>query len=101
VRLRVVVASVVAALAVVLLGAVAASAETTVVAQASPDPCATVFDRVCDPTEQRGFNEEQQPLPPGSDPPGHMIRSLVTIAFMAVLFFLYVAWALQRGTPRA
>jgi hypothetical protein len=93
---RLLIVVVLAVLAAVLLPSGVAFAQS-----ASPDPCATVFDRVCDPAEQRGFNEEQTPLPPGADPPGAMLRSLIMIVLLAVLFFVYVGWALQRGTPRA
>lgn len=56
-----------------------------------------VGQQVCE-GEGGGFIESKPPLDPKDDPPGQMTRSLIMIGLLALVFFLYVGWAFQRGT---
>ncbi|MCA1831558.1 MAG: hypothetical protein ABR548_12345 [Actinomycetota bacterium] len=68
-----------------------------VLAQESPADCG---GGVCTVDQPTGFGGDVTNTGPVHDPPGHTIRSLLSMAVIGALLVAYLRWALQRGkTP--
>ena len=99
---RMIVAMLLAVTAILFLAPAAVAGRATgavapaVQASSSPETCQV--GEVCQGITNGDFSNAK--LPPGSDPPGAMTRSLIMLGLFAAGFVVYLRWALQKkSTP--
>ena len=98
---RMIVAMLLAVTAILFLAPAAVAGRAGAVApavQASSSPETCQVGEVCQGITNGDFSNAK--LPPGSDPPGAMTRSLIMLGLFAAGFVVYLRWALQKkSTP--